>query len=328
MVTGNQSCLIMDGLPSLFIDRLKKIIPLEQQYGVLNSFGEERSVSIRINTLKIEREALLNLLRQKHIRFSQVAWYDNALILEGISVRDVLDIGIIQQGKAYIQSLSSMLVPIVLAPGKGDYVLDMCAAPGSKTTQIADMIACTGRIVAVEYVKKRLYKLKSVVSLLGADNVSFVLADARRYRPDFNKEDGIILFDKILVDAPCSSEGRFSLCDKKTFAFWSIRKIKEMQRKQKGILLNAVRWLKPSGCLVYATCTFAPEENEAVIDWLLKKTKGQFRLEPITIDGIVTYPAIRTWKGKDYCEQIDNCIRILPNDKMQGFFMAKIVRND
>ncbi len=318
----------MDNLPSLFIDRLKKIIPIEQHYGVFNSFEKNRNVSIRINTLKVEREALLDVLRQKHIRFCPVSWYDNALIIEGVSVKDILDIGIVQEGKAYIQGLSSMLVPVVLGPGKGDYVLDMCAAPGSKTTQMADMTASTGRIVAVEYIRKRLYKLKSVVSLLGADNVSFVLADARRYRPSFNKRKDFALFDKILVDAPCSSEGRFCLCDKKTFAFWSIRKIKEMQRKQKGILFNAVRWLKPSGCLVYATCTFAPEENEAVIDWLMKKTKGQFRLEPVALQGVATYPAIRTWEGKDYCEQIRNCMRILPNDKMQGFFIAKIVRNE
>ena len=133
-------------------------------------------------------------------------------------------------------------------------------------------------------------------------------------------------FDKILVDAPCSSEGRFKIADKKTFAYWSLRKIKEMVHKQRGLLLNASRLLKPGGTLVYSTCTFAPEENEGVVNWLLKKTAGALKVEPVLLDDVVSYPAVEEWEGKIFNPAVRNCFRVLPTSEMEGFFITKIVK--
>ena len=173
-----------------------------------------------------------------------------------------------------------------------------------------------GEIVAVEAIRGRYYKLKSVVAQMDATNVALKLTDARRFRSP-------TLFDRILVDAPCSSEGRFRMSDPDTCAYWSPRKIKEMVRKQRGLLLHASRLLKPGGTLVYATCTFAPEENEGVVDWLLRKTEGRLSLEPVDFVGIPSYPSLEGWLERKFDHRVKNCFRIFPGAEMEGFFIAR-----
>jgi 16S rRNA (cytosine1407-C5)-methyltransferase len=133
-----------------------------------------------------------------------------------------------------------------------------------------------------------------------------------------------LLFDKILVDAPCSSEGRFDINAPKTFAYWSPRKIKEMRTKHKGLLWRGCQLLKPGGTLVYSTCTFAPEENEEVVDWVLRKSDGTLRPEPVGIPGLPVYPALREWKKRKYGPSIDACVRIKPDRLWDAFFIAKL----
>jgi 16S rRNA (cytosine1407-C5)-methyltransferase len=99
-----------------------------------------------------------------------------------------------------------------------------------------------------------------------------------------------------------------------------------MVRKQRGLLLSAARLLKPGGVMVYSTCTFAPEENEGVVDWLLRKTGGTIHLEEIELDGIPTYPALTIWNGKSFDSQVGECLRVLPDGVMEGFFVAKFRR--
>ena len=113
----------------------------------------------------------------------------------------------------------------------------------------------------------------------------------------------------------------------KSFAYWSVRKIKEMSHKQKGLLLNAGRLLSPGGILVYATCTFAPEENEEVVDWFLRKTDGRFELTPMRIDGVRTYPCLTQWQKRTYDIRIKDAARILPDERMEGFFIAKFINS-
>lgn len=307
-------------LPSVFLERLRAVIPPQEWEAVLKSFALKREITVRVNTLKAEIEDVAATLQGQGIKVSTVPWYPEALVLFGVEGRILSDDALVREGKMYIQSLSSMLPAVILAPNPGENILDLCAAPGSKTGQMAAMMHNEGWITAVESVKERMYKLKSVLALLGVTNVRIKLTDGRRFRQQGE------LFDKILVDAPCSSEGRFKNSDKKSFQYWSLRKIKEMVQKQRGLLLNAGRLLKPGGTLVYSTCTFAPEENEGVIDWFLRKTDGAFQVLPSGIAGIKTYPAVHEWQEKIFNGEVKNCLRVLPDPLMEGFFVAKIIK--
>jgi len=323
----------MDGLPELFFQRLKKIIPPDCLQSALESFQINKALSFRINTLKISRQEMVAILNSRKVDFKSISWYPDGIVMVP-STKDKME-DLVQRGLLYQQGLSSMLAPVALAPSFGESVLDLCAAPGSKATMIAALLENSGKILCVEKVRSRMYKLQSVVKLLGATNIEVKLADGRKLFWQKGKDNKRIIknssvepfdFDKILVDAPCSSEGRFHLSRKKTFSYWSLRKIKEMRKKQKGLLLSASRMLRPEGSLIYSTCTFAPEENEEVIQWFLKKTEGKFRVVPLDVKDIRTTSPLLEWGGKVFDKQIENCMRVLPDEKMEGFFIAKIVR--
>ena len=306
-------------LPPVFLNRLRTILPKDAFISVLRGFSTSSPLSVRINTLKTTRNQVLALLKGKGITYETVSWTEDALILNTESADVLSKMNLVKEGYLYRQGLSSMLPVIVLRPQPGDAVLDMCAAPGSKTSQMAAMMQNQGSILAIERVRRRYYKLRSVTELLGVKNVSFRMMDARRFRPTD------MLFNKILVDAPCSSEGRFKQDNAKTYAYWSLRKIKEMVRKQRGLMLSASRLLKPGGSLVYSTCSFAPEENEGVIDWLIKKTKGTMHVAALSIIDVRSYPALTAWQRKTFDSQIENCLRVFPDGIMEGFFIAKLI---
>jgi len=307
----------VNAFPPLFIERLNVIIPPENIVSVLEQFSVKKKLAFRVNTLKAKVSEVLEYLQAQNFFCRPVSWNSKTFLADIDSVIDLNKTGLMADGKIYIQNLSSMLPALILDPHPDDYVLDLCAAPGSKTSQMADLMSNKGEIVAVEHIKPRFYKLKSVLSISGVLNTQCYLSDGRRFRHPRGE-----LFDKILVDAPCSSEGRFSCLAPKTYAYWSIRKIKEMQKKQRGLLLAASRLLKSGGTLVYATCTFAPEENEAVVDWLLRKADNSFHLVPCTITGVKDYRPILHWQGKDFSSEVKKCFRVLPDHQMDGFFIA------
>jgi len=158
-----------------------------------------------------------------------------------------------------------MLVPLVLNPRSGDRILDLCAAPGAKTAQIA-ALAPQAQIVAFEKSRTRYYKLLNNLKIQGVEGVRVMLYDGiwvRKKYPEY--------FDKVLIDAPCSVEGRFFTQNPKSFKYWSKRKVQEMVRTQKQLLHSAFFSLQEEGTLVYSTCSNEPEENEGVIDFLLNK---------------------------------------------------------
>jgi len=310
----------MPDLPDLFWDRLERIIPSEHLSSVKLSFSSPSPVSVRVNTLKADKELIVRALLARGIQLQEVAWNKDACILKNFESEVGKKLPELEDGTLYRQGLSSMLPPVVLQPLPGDRVLDLCAAPGSKTTQMAAMMKNEGTIVAVEAIRNRFYKLKSVVTQSGTGIIEFKVMDGRKFRT-------AELFDKILVDAPCSSEGRFKTFDKKSFLYWSPRKIKEMMHKQRGLLLAASRLLKEGGTLLYSTCSFAPEENEGVVDWFLRKSGGGIRLVSIETPGVKTYPALTEWGERTYSPEVSKCFRVLPDEAMEGFFMAKFIRD-
>ena len=171
-----------------------------------------------------------------------------------------------------------MVPPILLSPQSEECILDLGAAPGSKTLQLAELMGNQGNIWAVESVRGRFFRLRDNLARHGAENVQTHLADGTRIWRRHPEH-----FDRVLLDAPCSSEGRFRADAPKTYAYWSEKKIAEASRKQRRLCYSAVQCLKPGGVLVYSTCTFAPEENEAIINRVLRQFAGALTVEDIAL---------------------------------------------
>ncbi len=306
-------------LPVDFVHRLRQLVPVGTLEAVLRSFGEEKKVCVRVNTLKSAIEHVKHALQQKGFSPQPLEWFPGAFLLDADDRSPIMDTRLYKDGILYLQNPSSLLSPVVLDPKPGEEVLDLAAAPGSKTLQMAGMMRDEGRIAAVEAIKARFFKLKANVAAHDAKCIHCYLADGRHLWRKVPER-----FDRVLLDAPCSSESRFRQADPQSFAHWSERKIKEMARKQKQLLYSAVHCLKPGGVLVYSTCSFSPEENEAVVNRTLEKFCGVINIEeiPRTLDNAA--PGLRHWRRRTYDTGLARAIRILPDKTFDGFFICRL----
>lgn len=227
-----------------------------------------------------------------------------------------------RNGEFYVQDLASMLPALALHPQPGESVLDLGAAPGSKTSQIAAIMKGQGRIVAVDNHPERLDTLRKIMRKTGADHcVEPVLADATRLPAGYREQ-----FDRVLVDAPCSSEGiiRYRL---HKLLEWSLMSVYRLTQIQKGMLFSAYEALKPGGVLVYSTCTYAPEENEAIVQALLDRYPDASVEEAGLPEDVKTRRGKTRWLHETYHEDLSMAVRIYPQDNDTiGFFLVKIVK--
>jgi 16S rRNA C967 or C1407 C5-methylase (RsmB/RsmF family) len=220
-----------------------------------------------------------------------------------------------------VQNLSSQLPPALLGPEPGERVLDLCAAPGSKTGQIAALMENEGEIAAVEKVRPRFFRLRDNLDQQGATAVRTFLRDGQgvwKHRPEH--------FDRVLVDAPCSTEGRFDTEDPDSTAFWHEGKAREMARKQGKLLWSGIQALRPGGTLVYATCTFAPEENEAVVDRALRTFGEAVEVVPLDLGLPNARPGREGWGKRTFDPQVRGTARVLPTAEWEAFYVAKLVK--
>jgi len=225
-------------------------------------------------------------------------------------------------GYYYIQEIASMLPILALKPMPGETILDLAASPGSKTTQIAAAMKNTGTIIANDVSLKRLKILASNLERCGATNVIITKKDGIALCKKL-KDTGF-LFDKILVDAPCSGEGTLR-SSPKTYKMWNPKTIKTLSRLQKALVASALEILKPGGELVYSTCTHAPEENEEVVDFTLNNFNN-IKIESINLP-IKCRLGLTEWDGQKYNKNIEKSCRIYPQDNnTEGFFIAKFRR--
>lgn len=306
-------------LPEQFIERLKLLYDDQTFKQIISAMTNKRPTTFRTNTIKIAAPELLKKLEKQNVRVVPVPWNTNAFILEKPTLRELMELPEYKNGELYVQSLSSMIPALVLNPKSNETVLDLCAAPGSKTTQIAMTMANTGKIIANDNSKIRLYKLAANLKTLGITNTMVINMAGQilwQTYPEY--------FDKTLVDVPCTMEGRININDPKSYKYWSTGKIKELSERQKWLLRAGISTVKPGGTIIYSTCTLAPEENEGVIDWILKKEKGHIQLEEIKIPQLSLSSGIMKWKEKIYSSEITKTVRVLPSETMEGFFIAKI----
>lgn len=309
----------MSSLPDAFLERLSQIVPAEQLPQTLASFSADKPTCCRINTLKCSPAQARDTLSQAGFSLDPVPWLDEAFFIPTDQRRPLTEHPLYRDGALYIQSLSSMTAVMALDPQPGEENLDLCAAPGGKTLFMAARMHNQGRLAAVEAVKPRFFRLKANLQQQGASVVHTYLADGRSIGRKVPAR-----FDRIMLDAPCSSEARMREDDPESYQYWSPKKVLEMARKQKGLIESAWQALKPGGVMLYCTCSFAPEENEAIVQHLLKQHPDAAIIEPIQLPIGNQMTGLDQWAGKPFDASLHQAVRILPSATMDGFFMCRI----
>jgi NOL1/NOP2/sun family putative RNA methylase len=290
---------------------------IKKYKSLFDDFNLENSIisqSLRINTIKIKEEKLVERLKSEGAKLKKINFLKNGYVYESKfsmgSTPEYL------QGYYYLQEVSSQIPVEILNPKENDLILDMCAAPGSKTTQLAQYMNNNGTIIALDKVKWRLLALRNNLERTNIKNTIIYNKDAR-FINDFKKE-----FDKILLDAPCS--GNFTT-DQNWFEKRTQTDIEEKARTQKQLLKSAVSVLKKNGIMTYSTCTLEPEENELVIDWALENLDIELLEIDDKISSKVGSKGLTNIYGKKINSEISKTLRILPwRDNYQPFFIAKI----
>ncbi|MEJ2542879.1 MAG: RsmB/NOP family class I SAM-dependent RNA methyltransferase [Calditrichaceae bacterium] len=275
--------------------------------------------AIRINTIKTTKADLIEMLNRLKVDFNELTFNPYGFILndDTIPLSHTLDFF---QGKFQYQGISSQIPALVLNPQPGENVLDIAAAPGSKSTQLADRMKNEGQLYLNDISNNRLQSLNVNVQRAGVLN-EIILNMAgegfgKRF-PDY--------FDKILVDAPCTALGTLA-GSPEVASWWSYDKLKKLSVTQKQLLISAFKALKPGGEMVYSTCSIAPEENEVLIQWLLDDYPVEIQdidlKEKISCDdGKVEYD------GQIFSDDLSKAIRVFPHrHEMEGFFVVKLMK--
>lgn len=309
-------------LPEAFLNKMKILLGKEELDLLKNALNTPLRKSIRVNLLRSNVKNVKDSLENQGFILDSMPWYKFGFFIKkedkdkriGNTLEHYL-------GKIYVQEASSMLPVIALDPKPEDYILDLAASPGSKTTQISMHMNNTGLIVANEPNLQRISALQDNIDRCGCINCCITRNDGRKF---FSYKE---IFDKVLLDAPCSSEGTFQK-DIKARYVWSQKKVLENARLQKQLIDCAISCTKKGGTIVYSTCTLSPEENEEVIDYALKKHPN-IKLKKIKFEKLKTSSGIPEYNGEVFNNEIKKVIRIWPHKtNIGGFFIAKIKKKE
>ncbi len=286
---------------------------LEEQYGkelakqILEGYLVKRKATFRVNTLKGSKEVVEQELKKAGIETRKVAWSNNAYIVENVTEKELQNLEIYKNGEIYLQSLSSMLPPIILKPQEKTDILDMAAAPGGKTTQMAALTNNKAHITACEMNKIRAEKLKYNIQKQGASSVYVMETDSRKISDFFS-------FDQILLDSPCSGSGTLNAEDNNIEKYFTKKLIDKCTKTQFELLKKAIKVLKPGQDMVYSTCSILSCENEEIVNKILKNDECE--IVPIEFEGREEIPQLPS--------KIKGTICVKPNELYEGFFVAKI----
>lgn len=291
---------------------MPEIIPQFLKEMLVNQYGQETTkkiikgyvkkvVTIRVNTIKTDKQEIIDKLKNAQIEFDEIEYNNNALIIRNKNEEDLRKLDMYENGEIYMQSLSSMLPPIVLEPKEKENILDMTAAPGGKTTQMSAMTDNRAYITACEKNKIRAERLKYNLQKQDAKMVNVMQEDARKLSDYFS-------FDKILLDAPCSGSGTENVLNAK----FTEELIERSVKTQEELLKKALKILKPGGEMVYSTCSILKQENEDLLKKFIKKLK--IEIVPINLpDEIPMLPTT-----------LEGTVCVCPTEIYEGFFVAKI----
>lgn len=305
-----------------FVNRMRKLLNEEDVKKFFDISYTKTPFSIRCNTLKISVKDLKKRLESYNWKITQpFEKFPEVMIIK--SDLEPGELGKTREhllGYYYVQEISSILPMLVLRPKPDEIILDLCASPGSKTTQAAAMMGNEGTIIANEISMGRIGILNSNLERCGVMNTIVTRKEGIALCEKLLKKSHV-RFDKILVDAPCSGEGTLRKSPK-TFLMWNSNMIKKIAGTQKKLADVAMKILKVGGIMIYSTCTLAPEENEMIVDYLVKNF--DVKVEKIVLP-LKFRCGVTEWEGEKLSGEVKKCLRLYPQDNdTDGFFVARI----
>lgn len=294
-------------LPQTLVTLLNKQYGEETTAKIIDGYKAHRPVTLRVNTLKSTMEQVKQQLAQAGVNCREVAWYSDALIIEGVREDVIQAMPMYERGEVYLQSLSSMIPPLLMNPAAGETILDMAAAPGGKTTQLAALSGGKALITACERNAGRAERLRFNLERQGANKVNVMLQDARQL-------DDFFSFNKILLDAPCSGSGTILLHEGEQSRRMTPDWLKKTAATQTAMLTKALKLLGKGREMVYSTCSILQMENEDVLNKCLKAANAE--IVPIDHPMMQHLPLLPT--------SIPGVVCVCPDELHEGFFAAKI----
>jgi NOL1/NOP2/sun family putative RNA methylase len=301
-----------------YFERYRDVI--EDWAGFVAAVKRPLPTTIWANPLKITPKKLQNLLAESGMKIKPVPWYSGAFRLpDGVmpGLRWEYMAGLYQ-----VQEEAALLPALLLDPQPGERVLDMCAAPGNKTAQMAAMMQNRGTLIANDRSNGRMRAARHTLNRIGLVNVTTMTRDGGNLPAEMG------LFDKIMLDVPCSCEGTCRK-DASVLERSSVGASQKIARIQTALLRKAVQLCRPGGRIVYATCTFAPEENEQVVDTILRESSDLVRVGSSELPGLIASPGLTEWQGQSLHPDLHRASRIWPQQNdTGGFFVAVLEKVD
>ncbi|MCB9898457.1 MAG: RsmB/NOP family class I SAM-dependent RNA methyltransferase [Planctomycetes bacterium] len=332
-------------LPAAFCERLARLVAAHDLPGVLDALAHERLPSVRVNTLRGDPSDVVDELLREGIALRPVAGLPEAFVLDDRAALRALQASApARRGALFVQGLSSQLAAPALDPRPGETILDLAAAPGGKTCHLAARMGDHGRLLANDRSRTRVFRLRAVLQEQGVRCAEVTCRPGETFAR--SHPGG---FDRVLLDAPCSAEARLRGTPPDPSAeaplerrprgrrakaarrasgepLWSLPRIKRLAGQQQRLLMAALDAARPGGVVVYATCTLAPEENEAVLDRVLRAREGEVVLEELPPQGEGARPGVTAFGGREFLPELGRAVRILPGPDRDAFFLARLRR--
>ena len=298
-----------EGVPAYLAQLLRAQYGEETVERIAQGYAAQRAVTLRANPLKTDAQTVRERLAAQGIETSPVSWYADAMIVRGAREDALTGLDLYERGEIYLQSLSSMIPPLLLGAKPGENVLDMAAAPGGKTTQIAALTGNRAMITACERNAARAERLRFNLARQGASRVSVMNIDARQL-------DDLFAFDRILLDAPCSGSGTVQLHERSRARF-DRETLARVTKTQEALLLKALRLLRPGHEMIYSTCSVLDQENGDMVRRAAARMGAE--VVPLELAGFEDVPRLPV--------SVPGTLCVCPDARYEGFFVAKLRRN-
>ena len=313
---------IKNALPKELINILENIYNSGSLDKIYASYYRGRYPSFRVNNLVSNKREVINVLTKNKIKFVNHNILKDSFYTKTVKESSLRDLDIYKTGGIYIQNLSSMLPPLFLDLDENQTILDICAAPGGKSLLMADLTNNKSTILANDINEIRRERMLYNIEKQKADSVIVLGIDGCSIGKRLNN-----YFHRVLIDAPCSGEGIIRIRKNKKYLGWSEKKVKNYVKLQKKLIDSGYNSLKDKGVMVYSTCTLNPFENEEIVEYALDKYKD-LKMEKIEFKITNSMKGLTSYEDKKYSEEMEKTLRIIPNEIMEGFYIAKFIKDN